>query len=250
MASRVLPRFQLGCMAATTAMRSSAAAAACPGAASAVWPQASWTTAASPSSRPARRRKRLPWRGGRCCPFRVLRCLSFNVLSLRTYGAGDPPRSAGAPRRRTEVCVLRRRPVRESCGSGAGPVRTVSTTGCAGSPKLPFRAAPRSSCRAADGRRSAAGSAGCPRRCRGSSRRAPTSRAARPRRSRGAAELEAGERDVDRRAAGFRLGHRGVQRVRPAVVGHPGGLQREQPRGLVVGLELLQARSRGGLAPG
>src|SRR3954454_22717283 len=49
-----------------------------------------------------------------------------------------------------------------------------------------------------------------------------------------AAQLHAAERDVDAGAARLRLGHRGLQRVGLAVVGHPGRLQGEQQGGLVV----------------
>ena len=55
-----------------------------------------------------------------------------------------------------------------------------------------------------------------------------------------AAQLDAAQRDVDAGAAGLGLGHRGLQRVRLAVVGHPRGLERQQPRGLVVGLHRQQ----------
>src|SRR5207342_3169197 len=51
-----------------------------------------------------------------------------------------------------------------------------------------------------------------------------------------AAELDAAEGDVDAGAARLCLRHRGLQRVRLAVIGHPGRLQCEQVGGLVVGL--------------
>ena len=46
----------------------------------------------------------------------------------------------------------------------------------------------------------------------------------------------------------FAFAYRGLQRVRLRVVGHPGGLQRQQARGLVVGLEREQLGGGGVLA--
>ena len=59
-----------------------------------------------------------------------------------------------------------------------------------------------------------------------------------------AAQLDTGERHIDAHPPGLGLGERRLQRVGAAVVGHPRGVQRQQPRGLVFGLELEQPRRR------
>ena len=68
-----------------------------------------------------------------------------------------------------------------------------------------------------------------------------------------AGQLDAPQRDVGADPTGLRLGHRGLQRVRLAVVGHPRRLQRQQVRRLLVGLQLQEpapprrtASARGG----
>ena len=52
------------------------------------------------------------------------------------------------------------------------------------------------------------------------------------------------QRDVGADPAGLGLGHRGLERVGLPVVGHPGGLQHQQPGALEVGLELEELRGR------
>ena len=52
----------------------------------------------------------------------------------------------------------------------------------------------------------------------------------------GAAQRDAAQRDVGPDPARLGLGHRRLQRVGPAVVGHPRRLQGQQPRGLPLGL--------------
>src|SRR4051812_32863505 len=60
--------------------------------------------------------------------------------------------------------------------------------------------------------------------------------------ARGAAELDRPERDVYAGASGLRLCHRCLERIGLAVVRHPGSFERQEPRRLIVGLELEQAR--------